>query len=779
MRALRSGERAAAPVLEDVAAAVRPGPPPVFASAINPDEYVNVAKFALDPTGEARLREEVVKVVQTEHLHPKQRVSWDETRAIAQEIGLSPDDVLKGEAARLNGAEMLAIRNVVRTNVEEIERLTRTLGSGPVAAEEADRLTRAIANREDQNAALLGRFTRARTAAGRNLNNLKILAQRTNDPVVWLAKAQQIAGEAGFDLEVQTKVRELLNTDNREELVRYLASLRQASWGEKATTLWKAGLLTNPKTHIVNITSNTTMAALETAKDNPAVLFDWLLAKVTGQRTKAPTTAETLRASWEGARQGAREARDLLRGRPVEEALSKFDIPKEVHFDNAILETYTQTVFGLLNAEDRVFRGAALQRSLAEQAQVLAKREGLQGEARLARVRELRANPPDELATQAIADAEVSTFRDVTALSQAASGFRHLGTLGELVLPFRRTPSAVATRVLEYSPIGFGKGGLEAIAVWRAATAGKAIGAAQKRAAEILGRATTGLAPLTMGYLLYREGLATGAAPASQRERERWRLEGRQPNSVLLGGEWRNVGRLSPAGNLFAVGANMAAALDADETPSFLERAGQLGVASLRTVADQPFVTGLRTATEAIINPVEQGSRAVTDLAGSVVPAGVAATARAFDPTVRKPAGIGETIQSRLPVASRGVRPVRNVFGQEVQRDPSVLATLLDPTSPQRDVRQQDALIREMGRVGAGIPPLKKAPEESADAFATRQVEYGQRTRARLERVIRSAAYGRADADRQRDLIEDAVTDLRRALAKHQRRRDRPGRRSR
>ncbi|OIP58381.1 MAG: hypothetical protein AUK19_03745 [Candidatus Moranbacteria bacterium CG2_30_45_14] len=56
---------------------------------------------------------------------------------------------------------------------------------------------------------------------------------------------------------------------------------------DQLITTWKAGLLTNPTTHIANVTGNTTMIALETAKDYPAVLLDKFASVFTGKRTKA------------------------------------------------------------------------------------------------------------------------------------------------------------------------------------------------------------------------------------------------------------------------------------------------------------------------------------------------------------------------------------------------------------------------------------------------------------------------------------------------------------
>jgi hypothetical protein len=78
--------------------------------------------------------------------------------------------------------------------------------------------------------------------------------------------------------------------------------------------------------------------------------------------------------------------------------------PKSTTFGNPILDGYTQGVFRSLEAEDRIFRSMALQRSLSEQ---LALNGG---------------KMTDEIALQAVHDAEVATFQDHGALSELAAG---------------------------------------------------------------------------------------------------------------------------------------------------------------------------------------------------------------------------------------------------------------------------------------------------------------------------------------------------------------------
>jgi hypothetical protein len=78
--------------------------------------------------------------------------------------------------------------------------------------------------------------------------------------------------------------------------------------------------------------------------------------------------------------------------------------PKSTTFGNPILDGYTQGVFRSLEAEDRIFRSMALQRSLAEQ---LALNGG---------------KMTDEIALQAVHDAEVATFQDHGACPNSRRG---------------------------------------------------------------------------------------------------------------------------------------------------------------------------------------------------------------------------------------------------------------------------------------------------------------------------------------------------------------------
>lgn len=738
------------------------------------EDYINFAKFDLDPTGVERLRTEVERLVTQVGIHPKQRVPWSETRRLASELGIDAEGLQASTIdRRLSGPEMLAIRNIISGNIYAMTRWASAMRQPRVTPIEREELMRRVNAAELQNRSLLERFIRARTETGRDLNNLKIVANRTMDPVYWLARARQLTrgveqvklpdGRRVTQQEIQTTVARLAAERDRGALVRYMMGLRQSSMVEKLQTLWKAGLLTSPKTHALNIVSNTTMAVLEGAKENVALFADRLLGLAaagvghlpggtpleTRPRTISPTSWTVIQESAKGALAGLREAREVMQGAQIPEALERYDLPRETNYDSAVLNVYTRGVFRSLEAADRVFRGFALRGSLVHQAQVLARGEGLRGTEYRARVEELVRAPTDEMALQAIADAEIATFRERTTLAKWASPMaRH--PVGGFILPFSRTPSAVATSVARYTPFGFWGAGMDAMEVLKQAYKGRAAPDLQQRAARRFGRAATGTFFIWLGYQLAKDDKMTGGYPTTrQTERELWEATGRQANSLLVDGQWVNVGRISPIGNLLAVGANLYEIEQRRQTPaSNVEQMAEAAASIGKTIADQPFVQGLRQTTEAAQDPLEAGAKVGRSFVGSFIPAGVAAAARGTDPYQRDTRSLASYLQSRVPGVSRTVPPARTTFGEPRQRAAGVAARLfnemVNPMAGRPDVRRTDPVARELWDIGWAPARERRDPRETAARFSERQMVVGRALREIVEQTMASPRYAAA-----------------------------------
>ena len=765
---------AAAPV---TAAKVAPPAP------VDPEQFARLSKFGLDTPGEERLSQEIERVVREEGLSPKQRVTWEETKKIAAELGQDPASFIHKE--RLNGPELLAVRNLVKANVEHLVAIEHQLAAPGLADVERAHLEELRGKLEGSNDALLGRFVRERSRSGRDLNNLKIVASQSMDPVYWLTKAKRELGDQPMTDEIRSIILEKINQKDRDGLARAVAKLRKVTLWDKGLTLWKAGLLTAPTTHIANTIGNVSMAALETAKEAPAAAFDAALSVVTGARTKAGLSASTMRASAEGAIAGAKEAAQVMRRGMSADALGKLDLHHEIDFKNPILDTYTKTIFRSLSAADRVFRGMALRRSLENQARVIARAERLGGTARKARVAQLLAAPTDEMAVRAVSDAEIATFQNNGVLARVATAARRpLGPVGDIILPFARTPANVASRVAEYSPLGAASAASKILV---AAMKGKGIDrAVQREAADRLGRSATGAGAIAIGYYLAAHGkLNAGRPTQGSAKADEFDLEGKTANSVLINGKWRSLNRFSPVGNLLALGAHIYnAEQEPDATASSVAMRTLTGIG--QSVEEQSFLQGFSTLTDAAKGAPGATERYGEQLAGSIIPTGVARVAQTIDPTVRETHGPADALMARTPFLSKRLPAKVNQLGEDVTREGGAAGAFLDPSNSRADRRASDELVAEFARVGAQVTRLKRQKGESPRAYENRQRVYGQALDQVLRQVIASDDYRGIPAlaqqlvetqpalagrdpkelakELQRSQLEDATRTLRRYL---------------
>lgn len=743
-----------------------PGQPPPSPRV---PEFAKLRTFGLDPEGEQILAQQVSEIIREGGDLLRRPVTWDETKQAAQALGLSQADLARSTVRRLSGAETLAIRNTVHTNVSRMQEATRALADPFLAENKRQAMTQQLARLDEQNDALLRRFVTARNQTGRDLNNLKILANRVDDPVFWFTKGLHLVGPERWAQQgeaIRTTILRHLEAKQPEELVGYLTGLRRATPLRKLTTYFKANLLTNPLTHVVNISSNTTFQAMEAAKDAPAALADRLMGLATGQRTVTGPSGQAAKASLDGVRRGLAEARRVMQGAGPENALQRWDIPVEVNFDNAILDTYTKTVFRSLGAEDRIFRGAALESSLVNQARALAMQEGKRGAAVATRAQEILAAPSDEMVLRATADAEQAVFQDQTAISRLLRGVaRSGGGAGEFVVPFSRTPGAIATRTIEYSPAGLVGGVYQTGRVLTRAFQGKDVPPElQRQAARLFGRGATGTAVVWAGYQLAAlDRMRATTDLGDQAQRDTNRLLGTPDAAIRVGDSWVEVLRLNPFGNLLVLGANLRKiAEQPNTTPSQLAVGGAGAVA--RGLTDQPFLTGVSRALEAVQDPTSRtAGRMVENVVGGMVPAAslLAGVARGTDPGFRQPTDLSGFLASRIPGASRTQPPAVTPFGESAKREGGLPAALFNPLRVTRDKTRDDVVRAELARLGVTLGARRPVGERgTAETRALVQEEGPQLFKALLA-LIQSPAYQQADDAAKAEAIETRITRLR------------------
>jgi len=457
-------------------------------------------------------------------------------------------------------------------------------------------------------------------------------------------------------------------------------------WIDKLITLWKAGLLTGAKTSGLNMSSNYTHGITETMKDAPAALIDSVLALFTKERTIAFTT----RGFKGGVEEGLQKGWDYLKTGVDERHIGEKLDYHRVKFGNSklaqALQTYEETIFHLLGAEDQPFYYGAKAHSIYSQAIVAGKNRKLKGKELSDYIDEVVQFPSDEILENATHDAEMAVFQNRTSLGDLARQIQK-SKIGEMIVPFGRTPSAVAMQIVNYTPVGVVKEVIEQIHNKKFD---------QRKFAQAFGRTAVGTGALAAGAALFTAGMMTLDYPDNERERKLWELEGKKPNSIKIGDKWRSVYVLGPVGNVLTIGGYFQEALDESGSPTKAIHTALAGGA--KSFSEQTFVSGVNRAVEAIQDPERSFENFFSSIAGSVVPTIVADAARATDYTERRTQGAGERIASRVPGWRETLEPRLDVFGQDVPRyGGNPLEVMLDATRPAKI--RHDVVVDEIRRL--------------------------------------------------------------------------------
>ena len=134
---------------------------------------------------------------------------------------------------------------------------------------------------------------------------------------------------------------------------------------------------------------------------------------------------------------------------------------------------------------------------------------------------------------------------------------------------------------------------------------------------------------------------------------------------------------------------------------------GKLAVATVLSIAQditsKTYLEGLSRMFETIANPKTEGEAQIRSMAGSIVPAGVAAVDRVQDPYQRSVYSMMDAIKARTPGLSETLPPRRDVWGDPIQHA-SGMGTAYDLLSPFATRQPVDSPIdREIVRLGANV----------------------------------------------------------------------------
>ncbi len=544
---------------------------------------------------------------------------------------------------------------------------------------------------------------------------------------------------------------------------------------DKFFGIWRAGLLSGPQTVTKVALSHSMVAPFELAAKAPAYLTDRAASLFTGKRTMSlapeqiPQAAKGFVRGLKAAGTNVKSGIEMPRtgGFGTEELAQagtrgvRYDTSKPL--GNAA--QHYADFFGRLHGSIfKPFYGAVFDSSLADQAGAEAANQGIKGAEHGKFIQNLIAHPTDEMLANAKTEAEHATLQQRTALGSYASNLQKQGWWGKILAPFTRIPSAIGTSgLVDYTPFGLGKDIVQQV---------KSGHFNQRQFSLAMGRATSGTGVAALGALLMQQGHMTLSAPADAKERSLWELQGKTPNSIKVGGQWRSLNALGPLGITLGLGGAFQRGLEIHGNNPIQASTEALASAG-KLLVDQPYLKGIAGAANALNDPTRSMQTWVDNTAGSVIPTAVATAARATDPLQRDyPKNVVDALKNRIPGLREQVAPNVNVIGQTDQRQGGVAQNLLDPLFSAHPQNVGSPVVNEFQRLysalGSSEAPTIGEPSRSQTIngqkvkldphqFATFLQGSGSYMVPSLTNLVQSPQYQALQTDRDKSLAINKV----------------------
>lgn len=710
--------------------------------------------------------------------------NWTERGFISSIKEELPDLKVAGQyVPRKTDKLAIKAKNLINENLETAERMALQGTDDAAVATGAELLKYYNENKlYDRAAELANTMARNLTEQGRSIQAASILGRLTPEgQVKFAAREIQKYNEAidkskGGLFGLKKKVPEItkqqvkfIETEMKEidkiaditqksmrfqKLQNYITDLVPSPLIPKIIGVWKAGLLTGWKTTGVNIFSNVSHFGSEIAKDVPAAVVDSVSSLFTGKRTLGLTT----KGVGTGVKEGFEKGLQYLKTGYDERGIGlKLDW-KRVNFGKSKvakgIQKYEETIFRVLGAEDQPFYYGAKARSLASQAKAEAINKGLRGSEATKFIDELIQNPTDKMLNYAVLDAETAVYQNRTLLGKAASAIQKYVPGGEFVVPFGRTPSAVATQIINYTPVGIVKTIIQNIGKGKFD---------QRLFAQGIGRGITGTGVLFIGGELMKKGLMTLDRPTGEREQKLWELEGKKPNSIYnpITKNWDSIQVLGPLGNVLLIGGQFQDKLSKEGSPTKAMIDATWG--SVKGFSEQTFLTSINQLVSTLSDPERSAESYVGNTLSSFVPTIISDVARATDTKERRTENILEKFMARIPGLREELEPQVTALGEEKERVGSFLDVMINPLRP--SPAQTSPVIEELRRLtdaGFSISPTLLGDKEGYKILTPEQntdlwKRSGDITNEKLQSLFNQPEYQKLKDDVKAKTIESFV----------------------
>ena len=443
--------------------------------------------------------------------------------------------------------------------------------------------------------------------------------------------------------------------------------------GQSVKAWMRISMLFNPKTQVRNVMGNAVVLPVNTTSDVFAGALDKLISKKTGVRTTG-VTKEGVKGYAKGFKKGVFESYDDFRKgintRNVEG--NRFEIGEGKSFkDKGIGKTLNRVDNMLsfaLDVGDRGFYEATYTNSINNQMI-------------LNNTTEITQDMIDIATNEALQ----RTWQDSNNYTQAVLSIRKILNkanvkgygLGDVLIPFAKTPANLTKAIVDYSPVGLTKTlAFDAKRFTNSLQNGQYSPKLQHDFVQNVGKGLAGTMLYTLGYALAKAGVATGE-PDDDKDVKNFMKNslGISSYSIKIGDRSFTYDWAQPVATPLAIMTNYVKYSKDNPDASAIDKAIKAMNIGTEQLLQQSFMESLNTVLNGNGTTLENLSQAVLELPARAVPTFCKQIADMVDGTQRSSFEYGQPIKSainsvkaKIPGLSQTLPASVDTLGNDIQK---------------------------------------------------------------------------------------------------------------
>lgn len=476
--------------------------------------------------------------------------------------------------------------------------------------------------------------------------------------------------------------------------------------GQSLKSWMRISMLFNPKTQVRNVMGNTIITPVNAVSDVFASGVDKLISKKTGKRTIGAPSLGGLAAYGKGALQGIKEAtQDYRLGIDTKNInQDRFDVGQGKAFN----ENHSGPLKGLRN---KVAKGLNATNDLLGYVMDVGDRAFYQGSVENSLYNQQKINNTKEITNEMREIAENEglqrTWNDNNEYTKAVLDLRrsinkigdqmhiHVGEygLGDLLIPFAKTPANLTKAIVDYSPVGFVNAITEGKNLKNAIETGNYTPQMQHDFSQTIGKATAGTLLFALGTILAKANITTGNSDEDKDLKNFMRYNlGIQPYSIKIGDKSFTYDWAQPIAAPFAITADVQKGMQENMTPS--QAVQHFLTTGFNILSEQSFLSGINEVlndNDGILSGMEQQ---IINIPATAMPTLLKQITDMFDGTKRQTyskegqiENMKKVAKSKDPVGSKQLAPQVDVLGNEIEKyggDNNSFNVFLNPANTEK-----------------------------------------------------------------------------------------------